>query len=793
MNDRLKIFVSAYACEPAAGSEIGVGWHWVLEMSKRFELWVLTRESNRRNIEPWISEHPEYGNIHWLYFDLPRWARFWKKGLRGVRTYYNIWQFCTDRIVRRTMREHGIEVFHHLTYGNALWRVSRYGRRKFFIWGPVGGLETIPEEYSRHYGLKSQIIETVRRAMARAARLNLGLRSRCRHADLILCKTDITRRALPLAAQGKAILFTDVAAEPVAANDSAPDDRCESNATEFVTVGRLDAWRGFDLALEALAEASKSGANQLRLTIVGDGTDRPRLETLAERLGVSGIVTFAGKVPMDEYRRLMEGADVVVNAALKEGAVTVSFDAMAMGKPLICLDTTGYTRYFSSQYAIVVPRTGREEVISRLKDAMLRLTDRSERQQMGLCARRAAENLCWQRHGEEIHAAIVGACGQRSTLATTSIDAILQHIIAEGGGAPYYRLANAEGKAWLMPARQLQVGMELYQPSGRKGKLLKRLFPLLHRSTLVRRVLQAESLRCELREEVRGHLVKIFGSRPLCFSIFCGTPCVHRKITMQISAGNDILGYAKFTDVGHIASLFQREKDLLGELWQKGLRDIPQPLFCGQLESGITMFVQSTAKTLRAKTLHRWTPIHDDFLARLYACTRQRLPFEQTDYCRMLQQLSAHFDWLPDADAQQAARWAYGYLMQKWAGRTVDVAACHADFTPWNTFLAGKRLYAFDWEYAERTYPPRLDRYHFFTQTAIFEKHWGAEEIKRYIHSEEGAWIDADTYIAYLLDAAARFTLREQRRVSGEAARPIRLWLDVLASLTPSPLPFVHS
>ena len=409
MNDRLKIFVSAYACEPASGSEIGVGWHWVLEMSKRFELWVLTRESNRHNIEPWISEHPEYGNIHWLYFDLPRWARFWKKGLRGVRTYYNIWQFCTDRIVRRTMREHSIEVFHHLTYGNVFWRVSRYGRRKFFIWGPVGGLETIPSEYSRQYGRKSQIIEAVRRVMARAARFNLGLRSRCRHADLILCKTDITRLALPPEAQGKAILFTDVAAEPVAASSEAQCPAGESDATEFITVGRLDAWRGFDLAIEALAAASATAAGHLHLTIVGSGTDRARLETLAGRLGVADRVTFAGKVPMDEYRRLMARADVVVNAALKEGAVTVSFDAMAMGKPLLCLDTTGYTRYFSSEYSIVVPRTGREEAIVRLKEAMLRLTDKDVRQQMGRRAQAAARAVCWQRHGEEIHAAIVGA------------------------------------------------------------------------------------------------------------------------------------------------------------------------------------------------------------------------------------------------------------------------------------------------------------------------------------------------------------------------------------------------
>ena len=57
---RLKIFVSAYACEPNLGSEIGVGWHWVLEMSKFFELWVLTRESNRHTIEPWIDKHPAY-------------------------------------------------------------------------------------------------------------------------------------------------------------------------------------------------------------------------------------------------------------------------------------------------------------------------------------------------------------------------------------------------------------------------------------------------------------------------------------------------------------------------------------------------------------------------------------------------------------------------------------------------------------------------------------------------------------------------------------------------------------
>ena len=393
-----KIFVSAYACEPGLGSEIGVGWHWVLEMSKHFELWVLTRESNRHSIEPWIAEHPEFACIHFLYFDLPKWARFWKKGMRGVRTYYNLWQYFTNSIVKRTMRENGIKVFHHLTYGNVLWKVSSYGSRQFFVWGPVGGLETIPAEYSSHYARKSRLIEWVRRAAIKTLPLNFGFRKRCRKANLILCKTEITRDLIPAKHRNKAMLFTDVAVEKrpiVAETNSKVDD-----TIEFVTVGRLDAWRGFDLVIESFARLAKEKSN-VHLTIVGKGADKERLQQLAKVLNVNEKITFTGKVSMEEYYRLLAAADVVVNASLKEGAVTVSFDSMSMGKPLICLDTTGYTRYFSNEYAIVIPRTGRCEVVDNLAAAMLRMTDANERKTIGEKARNAGAQFTWAARGEE--------------------------------------------------------------------------------------------------------------------------------------------------------------------------------------------------------------------------------------------------------------------------------------------------------------------------------------------------------------------------------------------------------
>lgn len=398
--DKLKIFVSAYACEPGLGSEIGVGWHWVLEMSKYFELWVLTRKSNQHTIEPWIAEHLEFSSIHFLYYDWPKWARFWKKGLRGVRTYYNLWQTCTNSMVRRTMQENDIKIFHHLTYGNMLWKVSSYGQKQFFIWGPVGGLETIPEEFSCHYGRKWKLIEKVRRTVVKTLPFNYGFTNRCKNADVILCKTDITRNLIPDEYRSKAMLQTDVAVELM---DCPPIKEVEHDTTlKIITVGRLDAWRGFDLCIEALSEALKYKSN-LNLTIVGSGSDETRLKQIAKEKGVTDKVIFTGKVCAQKYLSLLGSTDIVINASLKEGAVTVSFDSMALGKPLICLDTTGYTRYFDKEYAEIIPISSRTKVINDISNSILKLSDEKLRIRMGKVALTKGQIFSWENRGHEIY------------------------------------------------------------------------------------------------------------------------------------------------------------------------------------------------------------------------------------------------------------------------------------------------------------------------------------------------------------------------------------------------------
>lgn len=355
----------------------------------------------------------------------------------------------------------------------------------------------------------------------------------------------------------------------------------------------------------------------------------------------------------------------------------------------------------------------------------------------------------------------------------------LLHKIITTGNNRCYRITNTDGKSWLLPAKNMRVALGLYQPSGRNGKLLKALFPWLHRPPLVRKVIKAETVLCSLHEELHTLLCRLFGVKDIEFAIFEGTPCVHQKITMQVSSGRCILGYCKASDNNEIMSLFKEETAMLARLAQRGVTDIPQALHCGTLSNGVHIFVQSTIKTTKSRIVHNWGTLQEYFIATLHEKTKQTLPFEQSDYYRAITSLQKHLDWLPICTDRVVVSTAIARIMAKYRDKMVEFAAFHGDFTPWNMFVEGGRLFVFDFEYAADTYPPGMDKIHFALQTAIFEKKLQKEEIATELIRD----FDKERIIMYLLDIIARFTLRENGPVNSDT-RLFEIWGCLLRLLS---------
>jgi hypothetical protein len=135
----VRVLLIAYACEPERGSEPGVGWNLAIELANRHELWVLTRANNREVIE--AASRDGLPEIHWVYHDLPSWARWWKRGHRGVQLYYYLWQRSARRLVREIAVREGVELVHHVTFVKYWAPSAGPVAGKPFVWGPVGGGE----------------------------------------------------------------------------------------------------------------------------------------------------------------------------------------------------------------------------------------------------------------------------------------------------------------------------------------------------------------------------------------------------------------------------------------------------------------------------------------------------------------------------------------------------------------------------------------------------------------------------------------------------------------------------
>src|SRR5690348_11644402 len=134
---RRRVLMIAYACQPGRGSEPGVGWRMCEAVSREHDVWVVTRKNNRDDIEAALRDQPN-PHVHFHYADLPRWACFWKKGERGIRLYYYLWQFAMLRTARQLTRRVQFDLAHHVTFVNDYFFTGLALLGLPFVWGPIG-------------------------------------------------------------------------------------------------------------------------------------------------------------------------------------------------------------------------------------------------------------------------------------------------------------------------------------------------------------------------------------------------------------------------------------------------------------------------------------------------------------------------------------------------------------------------------------------------------------------------------------------------------------------------------
>jgi glycosyltransferase involved in cell wall biosynthesis len=394
-----RILLSAYACEPSSGSEPGVGWNQARQAARFNEVWVLTRKNNAEPIRKELSRNP-LPNAHWCYYDLPRWLYFWKKGQRGVHLYYYLWQIGAYFVAKRLHTKIGFDLVHHVTLAN-YWMPSLLALLPVpFIWGPVGGAESMSRPFLRGFGERGKTYEMLRLLGRWRGEHDLLVRVTAKRACIALATTrETAQRLARLRCRDVRLLGAIGISEEEIAELS--DHPLRAGPVRFVSVGRLLDWKGYHLSLPAFAKA-RASLPASSYWVIGDGPARMRLVQLARRLNVAESVQFWGALPRGLVLKKLAECDILVHPSLHESGGCVCLEAMAAGRPVVCLDYGGPAILVADETGIKVPAESPGQVIESLAQAMLRIAENPRlRRELSIAARRRVQSVfAWDKRGE---------------------------------------------------------------------------------------------------------------------------------------------------------------------------------------------------------------------------------------------------------------------------------------------------------------------------------------------------------------------------------------------------------
>lgn len=394
----LKVIISAYACEPGTGSEPGVGWNIVTQMAKYHQVWVITRANNRSKIEKEIPNN-SISNPQFVYYDLPSWAMWWKKRAHGIQIYYYIWQIGIFFIARKLHTEIAFDVAHHITFVKYSSPSLLSLLRIPFIWGPVGGGESTPKAFFKDLGFRGRLYEVMRETARFIGKWDPLVRMTARNSKLSLATTAETAACLEwLGSKAVRNLGESGLSEPDCFRLSSLPQQVGATL-RFISLGRLIHWKGFHLGLRAFAGAAIPDAEYW---IVGDGPELTKLKGLVAQLKISDRVYFLGALPRSKGLEKLGECHVLVHPSLHDSGGWVCLEAMAAGRPVVCLNLGGPATQVTTDTGFKIPAVTPKQVVADMTKIMIRLAkDPALRERMGKAGRElVAREYSWDRKGE---------------------------------------------------------------------------------------------------------------------------------------------------------------------------------------------------------------------------------------------------------------------------------------------------------------------------------------------------------------------------------------------------------
>ena len=185
----------------------------------------------------------------------------------------------------------------------------------------------------------------------------------------------------------------------------------------LVSVGRLEANKGFDVLIRALGALVRQKAlpARWRWVLVGDGPMRVSLQRALDAEGLTAFVVMRGRASVEDLHGWYEAATLFVHPTLYEGSSIVTLEAMAHRRAVVASRAGGLPdKVIPGVTGWLVPPGNEEALSAAIAKA---LADSSRLLSMGAAGRALVEkDFSWRAATDRLLAVYAELLEQRNSL-----------------------------------------------------------------------------------------------------------------------------------------------------------------------------------------------------------------------------------------------------------------------------------------------------------------------------------------------------------------------------------------
>jgi glycosyltransferase involved in cell wall biosynthesis len=413
-SERLKVLLIVEQCNPEWASVPLVGYRFFHEISRLVDVTLVTHERNRTALEKYTERAEiiyltEGALNHRYYKFVDRFAYqhrvIWP--LYHALTYpiYAEFNHAVHQQFKQQILQGEFDLIHALTPIMPRYpvKVVNLCRDVPFLLGPVNGGVPFPVGFQDKAKREFASLNFLRSL----GRLFIpGYIKTYRNADRVLSGSTYTMTLIQEMFQlpdDRISLFYEngVPNEFFVKN---PHQKKQVNGTvNLLFVGRLVPYKCADILIEAVSRLTPATQAKLRLTIVGDGSERGALEAQAATLGLTQLVDFTGWVDQQKIPQYYQDSHIFCFPSIREFGGAVVLEAMACGLPCIVANHGGIGEYVTSETGFKIDPISREYLTQELTAKIQLLVENAGlRQAMAEKAIERAQEFSWEYKGKKM-------------------------------------------------------------------------------------------------------------------------------------------------------------------------------------------------------------------------------------------------------------------------------------------------------------------------------------------------------------------------------------------------------